>query len=379
MSDSIRHVRLRFGERSAAEERAVAALDRKIDAVYSEALARERNASWWQEAVSNAVPGLAAELLGPARVVVRPTERELSPLAERFATRAPESLAVFSRRPAVPLESALEGTKRQNFDFAKARVRVGFGRGHLLDVVLHQPGGSGSVHEHEAARALVWALVGERVADDWIRSVTTVPAPRAGPLRVLTTEPAPAGLSLSELASAVDAAVRGVHEGLAQQPLWAEQPSAEWTLLELSPEPAEDFAADDDLVLVSTCRPELLKSHLEHAPFSSARFTRHGEAFFMLKYEDPLDDEARLAARRRLEDRFDLVLARERMGRVIGAGLGIRYSYLYLGVSEPELSLDRLAAVARKLRLAESAWLLPLDSDWAEEWLAIWPGARPPP
>jgi hypothetical protein len=353
-------------------------LDRKIDAVYEGAKAAERGAEWWRAAVADAAPGLEAELIGPARVIVRPLERELAPLAEHFAARAPESFAVLSRRPAVPLEAALERAKRDGFEFAKARTRVGFGRGHLLDVVLQQPGGSASDAEQAAARALVRRLVGERLADDWIRSVTTTPAPRAGPLRVLTDAPTP-GLALSELASAVEAAVRGVHEGLAQEPLWAEQPSAEWTLLELSPEPADDFAADDDLVLASTCRPELLKCHLEHAPFSSVRFTRHGESFFMLKYEDPLDDEARLAARSRLEDELDLVLGRERIGRVIGAGLGVRYSYLYLGVAAPDQSLERLAAFARKLGLTASSWLLPLDSDWAEEWLAVWPGARPPP
>ena len=40
-------------------------------------------------------------------------------------------------------------------DFSLARARAGFARGHLLDVVLHVPGGKGDDRECEAAERLV--------------------------------------------------------------------------------------------------------------------------------------------------------------------------------------------------------------------------------
>lgn len=371
----MRLMRVRFGELSAAEVRALAALDGKIDALYREALAEARDSTWWSRAFAQAAPGLEAELETSARAIVRPGSRELTPLAERFAAAAPAAISVQSRRPPAPLPLALQRAKDGGFDFARASVRAGFGRGHLLDVVLQQPGSVGGEAERAAAKALVWDLLGERVADDWVRSVDVTPAPRGGPLRVVADAPGPAGFALAELGSAIAAAVAGVHDGLAREPLWAEPPSAEWALLELEPEPADDYDADDDLVLAATCRPELLKCHLERAPFSSARFTRHGEVFFMLKYEDRQPNDARLAARQRLEDEFDRMLSSARAGRVIGAGLGIRYTYLYLGFAEPDATIQRIAALARELGLAKHSWLLPLDSDWANEWVEIWPGA----
>src|SRR5262245_33125677 len=219
-------MRVRFGELSAAEVRVLAALDSKIDALYRDALTEERDSTWWSRAIAEAAPGLEAELDANARLIVRPGSRELTPLAERFAAAAPAqgSISVLSRRPPTPLPLALQRAKSRGFDFTRASVRAGFGRGHLLEIVLQQPGSVGGDAERAAAKALVGELLGERVADDWVRSVDVTPAPRGGPLRVLADAPGPAGFALAELGGAVAAAIAGVHDGLAAEPLWAEPP-----------------------------------------------------------------------------------------------------------------------------------------------------------
>src|SRR5262245_43677315 len=83
------------------------------------------------------------------------------------------------------LEAALEATRgRYGVDFRGARARAGVARGHLIDVILEQPGGSGDAREAEAAEAFVDALLGEARFDDWIGAVSVTPAPRGGLLRV---------------------------------------------------------------------------------------------------------------------------------------------------------------------------------------------------
>src|SRR3954471_14067198 len=70
-------------------------------------------------------------------------------------------------------------------DFGKARARAGFARGHLLEVVVYLPGGTGSRLESEAAEDLVRLLVGEEWFERWIGSVLATPTVRGGLLTVL--------------------------------------------------------------------------------------------------------------------------------------------------------------------------------------------------
>jgi hypothetical protein len=144
-------------------------------------------------------------------------------------------------------------------------------------------------------------------------------------------------------------------------------------------EPADDWADEDDLVLATTCVPELLKCHLEKAPFSSVRFSRHEEMFFCLKYLSEGSPEARLLARQTLEDALERALVAKRAGRVVGAGLGLRYAYIHLVLSALDAGLRVVSDVGRSLALPPRSWVLPFDSDLGGEWHEIWAGAPAPP
>jgi hypothetical protein len=196
---------------------------------------------------------------------------------------------------------------------------------------------------------------------------------------VLESSPDPHQFPLSELGAAVDAAVSGLSAGLSDQPFWRRDSSEEWTLFELTPEAAEDWADEDDLVLAATCVPELLKCHLEKAPFSSVRFSRHGESFFCLKYLSAGTTEERLAARQGLEDALDRGLVAKQAGCVVGAGLGLRYAYIHLALADVLAGLGAVAEIGRSLALPRQSWVLPFDSDFSSEWQEIWPGAPAPP
>lgn len=272
--------------------------------------------------------------------------------------------------------------KSTGVGFESARARAGFARGHLIDVVLHIPGGKGHEAEQRAAELLVLALLGEELYETWIGRVFAVPAIRGGPLRVLndrdgeeTTFPA------AELAAAVVAAREGLLAGLAAVPHCdAAGADDDWTMFESTPEPAPDYAAQDDLVLATSRTPEMLKCFLQGQPFSSVRFSRHAELFVYLKI-----DQAELAADRRLRDRtsledaLDRALRPARLGCVIGNGLGLRYAYVNLALLEPSRAIALVSSRARELGVGKRSRLLFCDSDCEHEWLGIWPDSPPPP
>jgi hypothetical protein len=128
-------------------------------------------------------------------------------------------------------------------DFRKSRARAGFGRGHLLDIVVYLPGGNGNRQETEAAEALVRLLIGEEWFERWIGAVLATPTVRGGPLTVLneSTE-ASAALPIEMLLDSVGAAITGLKQGLAEPSLGSAEERSDWFAFELSPEPAADYA-----------------------------------------------------------------------------------------------------------------------------------------
>jgi hypothetical protein len=256
--------------------------------------------------------------------------------------------------PPLELDAALEVTRaRHAVDFRGARARAGVARGHLIDVILEQPGGSGAAREQEAAEAFVDLLLGEARFDDWIGAVAVAPAPRGGPLRVVQSRPGDGHfLPLTELAAAIGAAVSGIHAGLPAAPLWSLGGEQRWYLFELDAGDDAEDAVESDVLLVSTFMPELLKSFLSGAPFASTRFSRSAELFAYLKYENRESDARRALARRRvLEDALDAALVSERSGRVIGSGLGVTHSYVNFALDRVAHAIDLIREVMLKVGL----------------------------
>ena len=263
-------------------------------------------------------------------------------------------------------------------DLGRARVRAGFGRGHLLELSLELPGGSGSAREQAAAEELVRRLLGAPAFERWIGSLAVVPAPR-GRLVVVSDEPKrPQALALAELPATIAAARRGLYEGLPEQSHARASRDANWVLFELSPEPAHDYAQQDDLALATTSVPELKKCFLRGEPFFSGRFSRHGELFVYLKYEGSGGEpEARLRERGKLEQALERCL-RPELGALVGAGFGLRYGYLDLALSDPLAALEALPKALRAARAPKRSWLLFCDSELEDDYLAIWPETSAP-
>jgi hypothetical protein len=312
------------------------------------------------------------------------------PLAELLLAQAPPDLGCvlsLGRAP-VPLARALGEVKETHgVDLERAGLRAGFGRGHLLDVTLGVPGGTGSENEQNAAENLVRAVLGDRVFETWIGAVHVVPAPRFPSLRVLDVRAPRTTLQVQELFDTVAAATLGLLRGLPETPRCAaadernvmqrgaSQGREDWTLLEIEPLAAERAARKDDLVLASTCTPELLRCYLDGAPCSSRRFSRVGERFVFVSYDDGERVMAQRVARRTAIE-LALADAVSGIGAVTGVGFGVRTSYVDLALHELGAGLRRVLETLRALDVPEATFVQFFDSELAEEWLAIWPDSR---
>jgi hypothetical protein len=314
------------------------------------------------------------------------SESRLRPLIAKLAKRAPEldGWTVHDRLTPLAFEAAVERARvATGLDLCTARARAGFTRGHLLDLVVYSPrfGAADDPRARRATRIACEALLGDRIFDDWIGAVELAQMPRGGPLRVLDgAQPGARSAPLAELAPAVNAAIDGLMDGLPADACHTRARSAKWTLFETEPERADDWVAQDDLVMATTMLPEMLKSFLQGAPFFSGRFSRSGECFCYLKLDTgELDPEERLSRRSALEDALDEALVPRGLGCVVGNGLGVRYSYLDLALTDCEAAIERTRAVVRELGCPKRGWLLFCDAELADEWLGVWPDSPAPP
>jgi hypothetical protein len=398
-------MRILFAARSDEDEwEALQALRRRIDAFWQscdDELAR-RTARFGAgerkqleraltDAARRAAPGIRVELDvldGAAhRVVVAPDDDVGGePLADEFVRRAPGKLKrVATRfRPEVDAKTAVtEVRARFGVDLERARVRMGFSRGHLLEAVVFAPSFShaGDERAQEASELLVARLLGEALFHDFVGSIEVAPLPRGGALRVVgdAATATEATLSLAEVLPAAEAAIRGLYEELPEGPYHTFCEHADWTMLELKPEFADDYGCKDDVALVSTMLPEATKCFLEGAPFSSIRFSKHGERFAYLKIDmADRSPQERHDMRVELEDALNNMLVPGRIGCITGAGLGVRYVYLDLALANLEHGVRIACELVHRVRPDAVGWALFCETGWEEEWVGIGNHGPPP-
>jgi hypothetical protein len=319
----------------------------------------------------------------PTSVELSPLEASAWPLAQLLLAQAPSTSDwVFSLgRAAVPLELAVvEVEQAHGVALGRASLRAGFGRGHLLEITLGVPGGNGSENEQIAAENLVRAVLGDRLFETWVGVVHASVEPRLGSLRVLDVRAPRSKLQVHELFDTVAAAVRGVLSGLpershAERAQSGAQAVEEWTMLEVEPAPDAAGGRKEDLVLASTCTPELLRCFLDEAPCASRRFSRAGESFVYVSYVDELTSmEQRVARRSELESALSSGLSG--VGAVTGVGLGVNTSYLDVALCNLETGLECLVSNLRAHAAPRDSVVQFFDSELSEEWLSIWPDSR---
>lgn len=289
-------------------------------------------------------------------------------LAELVSERAVE-LDVAVGWPAQPLERvAADFLKRTGCDLSGARVRVGFTRGHLLEVVVALPIGLGVSEPELLAEELVERLLGETLVDDWISAIHVTQLPRQGPLRVLAPASSEESFHpLADLVRLVGRATSALSATLPTAPLCYVEVGADWTWLEMESCPG---GLQPDRVAAVTWLPELLKSVLEGLPLHSRRFSKCGERFVWIEAKAP-EAAQRLEWRERIEREIDRTLRTVEQGALIGTGFGPDRDYFDLCLGPEDAALRSALDCAGRLGLGAGARLGFYDARWAEEKLSI--------
>jgi hypothetical protein len=314
-----------------------------------------------------------------SRGVLGYLELEARGRAEHLAEHAPRGFHVSIGRPQAPWPAVCESVALlAGVDMSGARVRAGFTRGHLLEVVVGVPQSNGD--PRLAAELAVEGLLGEAFVDDWIVAIDSVALPRGGPLRVMQKGAGDDMHPLAELCAIAMRAVSAVDEQLPSAPRAKRQVGADWTVLEMD---SADFGPQPDRVLATTYEPELVKCALEGMPFHSRRFSKVGERFAWLGAPALGEGAARQARRQKVEDALDRGLRELGLGAVIGSGFGEKRDYLDLCLAAPtsagafsdvarDPTLAALVHLARELDLgAQGAVLGFYDTRWSEARIAL--------
>lgn len=300
----------------------------------------------------------------------------LRPLVALFLARAPHLFpwSFESSRQPRPLGEALRIVQQDTqLELSAARCRVGVGRGHLVRVVVasHLFAGATPEAAQDAAEQVVELLVGDEAFEDWVEEVSWIPAARAGPLHVLGTDESQLPLLLSQLADAFETARKSVWGALPDAPYHRFCEHAEWTMFELGEDEALPQHVQPDLRVAGTICPEMLKCFLLGSPFSSNRFSRHGERFCILKLACLGSPDEQLAFRQALEDELDRILVPGLIGCVVGNGIGTEFMYVYLALQQVDAAIDIVRRKLRNRAALSRGWLLFCDAEWRDEWVDL--------
>lgn len=304
----------------------------------------------------------------------------LLPLAQLVCDRAPQVVpwVIETARPPSALDAALEIVARDwGKNLATASARVGVGRGHAVEIVVASEHFESSEDPAglDAANCLVSRLLGDSVFDTWVQNVSITVQPRPSLLRVVGGQTSRLPLDITQLAPSVAAAVQGVTDGLPEEPCHVNCERADWVMFELPATDAEsdgDGSLQGDLVLATTMCPEMLKCFLSEGLFASERFSRCGEMFCYLELDfgEALAEE-KVERRLQLEELLDRALVPGRLGCVVGSGLGTKFVYIHLALTQVAAAIELVCRRIGAQRLPGSARLLFCDEQLRDEWVAV--------
>jgi len=310
---------------------------------------------------------------GHSLVITPESQGHLRPLIEVILERAPEipGWSFTTYRPPVELDEAIQAVKAKGGDdISDARVQVQAGEGNRVDLRFTADRFT-AVDDDADLRDVFYlteGLAGEEMLDHWIGVITTVP------------DDGTPTLPLDQLKPAADTVMQQILAGLPDRPCLAWRGEAKWTGWQVRPRPADDYPGQYDLIVASSCYPEMWVAAHQGKAFSSRRFSRHGETFCFLKIEGskrPQGGEAEY--RGQLGDAVSEALIAGGLGCSVGGGSGIRYCYIDLAVLDVMKSAKVVREVLRKADVPSRSWILFYEGIWSREWIGIWDDSPEPP
>lgn len=245
-----------------------------------------------------------------------------------------------------PLDALAIALAETDVDLGTSKVRVGFSRGHLLEIVVQVPlDVEGDLETLEvAAETFLEACVGPERLDSWVACVSVDRIGRkSGLVMVQDSRQSEAESPLLMAPELITRGIQAVKASLGDA--LSDEEKGDWAALEI---PRAEGGLQSEREFASTCFPEAIKAALEGLPFSSVRFTQGSEILVWLAFQWPSDREVhRIEGRALLEE----AVRAEGKGRwaLVGSGFGRRSDYLDLWIRPKEDDLRRLLQVATSL------------------------------
>lgn len=272
---------------------------------------------------------------------VIPEERSLTPLAQLWCDEAPSGVLVrLGRAPSSYDEALARALQVDGVDLSTSRVRAGFTRGHLLEVVISVPFDISGDDEslQVAAEVFLEHLIGDQALDLWVANVSVTRIARTRGLLVVSDQrDAADSHALREFGIMLERATTGVLAQLPESRLVSLEGAKQWTALEI---PEAEGGLLPDRRYASTCLPEALKAALEGLPFASPRFTKGPELLCYIAWEGKADTVSRLRLREQVEE----CVSTQPGAALCGTGFGLKRDFVDLWILPDEENLRSLGA-----------------------------------
>jgi hypothetical protein len=215
-------------------------------------------------------------------------------------------------------------------------------------------------------------LMGEYVLDTWIGGI--------GVADGQPSQPGQRPLPMERAQATVGALVRSIQDQLPQAKMHDLSAGSDWANIELSPEPADDYAGRSDLLVASTQSVELFRAAHCGMIFTSSCHSRFGEQFCYLKLDGKdVPRERFVEFRSQFEDQLDPALTQAGVGCCIGGGSGLRYSYIDLALTDVNAAIPIIRQVLASKRAPLRSWLMFFDDELSHEWVGIYATTPEPP
>lgn len=215
------------------------------------------------------------------------------------------------------------------------------------------------------------SLLGEEVLDRWIGLIEVAHWDH--------TLDEPQGIR--NLKSEVDRLIDQVRNTLPDRPYFRiEEDLSQWSLYKLKPEEAEDYPGQSDMYVGKSMISRMwVNAHCGES-FDSVRFSEQGEVFCYIKLDGTQGlDGTEYVDKGGIEDHVDEAVRGAEVGRFVGGGTGLRYSYIDLALVDVDRGAEIVKRVLREGNIGKRTWLQFFDADREAEWIGIWDDTPPPP
>ena len=331
---------------------------------------------WMDEHLHSIHPEIMWEY-GPAvrgdghRLVLTPeSAHELRPLVAKILEHAPSlpGWEFYDGRLPEDLESTKATVRgRASYEIDDFLVKASVIDKRLIDLCYFSPRIESAEDEaaFNAAFVATETLLGEHCLDRWVGAIEINRMSGRGVPRH--------AIKLDRLKETVGAAVDSIRDQLPPTPHheWAE--GAEWTMWELKPEPVDDFPNQVDLFVGKSLNPAMWIAAHSGGLFYSERFSRCGETFCYLKIDGAEGlEESTFADKGDIEDALDEVLIPQGLGCHVGGGMGLRYAYIDLALTDVPAAITAIREHLQVGRVPKRSWILFFNSDLASEWVGVY-------